>query len=674
MKRGIIFFTTLAILMTSMISADIVFNQQLNSVYNLGDSIPVPVTVEGVNDISGTLQMNLICNNNAPINFYETGVNLNAGESKSYNDPLLVLISNIIGNQEGVCQIEATLGDESTLTNEFNISNVLLINGALGKAVFNPGEFVSISGNVTRETGENSSGFIEADIFSNNYIDQNLTQYGIVANGSFNMNISLPTNQESGNYTLVVDAYEKDSNEMITNNGTSSYNIYVNQVPTNLELVLGSNQVDPGESLTASTVLHDQTGNPIISTGNVTLKDSLGKIIEEEEINLGDGFEYTVPSNESPSNLTVYLDSGQLTAEDSFTINPKESVDVQVINRTIIITNTGNVPYNKTLLVTIGNTPLNLPINLGVGESKKYIASAPDGEYTVKIDTGDSNEFNQEMGLTGNAVDIKEAGTVSWWPVLWIVVILVLVIIVVLFFRKVYKKPFFGRIKHKKEKVQTQKMFSSKAKDNYKVLNQTGNKAELSLSIKGSKQDASIICIKIKDLGNIKHGKGSASESIKKIVDIAEENKAAVYENQDYLFLIFAPSNTKTFKNERTALDVAEKANNILIEHNKKFNQKMEFGISLNYGTIVAKVESNVFKFMSMGSIMTISKKIASLSRGEILLSDKINDSLRLQQVKTEKEMRDGTPVFVVTGIKKENEDAKKFIERFMNRQDKNNY
>ena len=106
------------------------------------------------------------------------------------------------------------------------------------------------------------------------------------------------------------------------------------------------------------------------------------------------------------------------------------------------------------------------------------------------------------------------------------------------------------------------------------------------------------------------------------------------------------------------------------MEHNRMFNQKMEFGISLNYGEIIAKVENGSFKFMSLGSLITLAKKTASLSNGEILLSDKINDMVRLY-AKTEKDVRDGTPVFTLTGIKKEDEAAKKFINRFMERQRK---
>lgn len=671
MKRGIIILILTTILLSSFASADIIFNQQINSVYNLGDSIVVPVTIKTVNDISGTFQMDLICNSTV-INFYKNGIKLSSG-AKETIDSSLVLIRDIIGDQKGLCKIKATLGNDYALSNEFKISDLLSVSGTLEKTAFNAGETISLTGKVVKETGENSNGFIEVDVL-NGDINQNLTQYGTLTDGTFNMNISLPSNQEAGNYTLTINAYEKDNEGMTTNNGTEQYGIYVNQVPTNLELIFENKTIIPGTSLSISAILHDQTGNPISSTVFITLKDSSDKIIDQKEISTDNSsYEYLIKQNEPPSDWTVYAVSNQLTAEDNFTIVPKESIDIQIMNQTVLITNTGNVPYNKTLLVKIGDTPLNLQVDLNVGENKKYVLTAPDGEYNVNIISDEGTGVNKVMSLTGNAIDIKEAGMVSWLTVLWIVIILILVVIVVLFFRKVYKKPFFGRIRHKKEKVQNQKMFSLKPKDNYRVLNQTGNKAELSLSIKGEKQDASVVCIKIKNLREGRHG-GSVSESIKKIVDIAEDNKAAVYENQDYLFIIFAPSNTKTFKNERVALNVAEEANVILTEHNKKFNQKVEFGISLNYGTIVAKVESNIFKFMSMGSFMAISKKIASLSKGEILLSSQINDSLRLQQVKTEKEMRDGIPVFIVIGIRKENEEAKKFIERFMKRQDRDNY
>ncbi len=200
------------------------------------------------------------------------------------------------------------------------------------------------------------------------------------------------------------------------------------------------------------------------------------------------------------------------------------------------------------------------------------------------------------------------------------------------------------------------------------IIGRTTNKAELSLSIKeGSKQEASVICIKMKNLGELKSGKGSAAETIQKAMDLVGENKGVYYENQDYLFFIFAPVKTRTFKNEKTALEIAEKIQNTLEAHNKTFNQKLEFGISLDCGTIVAKIENGIFKFMAMGTLMTSAKRIASLSRGEVLLGEKMNELLRLS-IRTDRHVREGTSVFSVKEIRKENEEARKFIDRFMKR------
>ncbi|MEK6827703.1 MAG: hypothetical protein AABX99_04435, partial [Nanoarchaeota archaeon] len=344
----------------------------------------------------------------------------------------------------------------------------------------------------------------------------------------------------------------------------------------------------------------------------------------------------------------------------------KESVDIQIINKTISVTNNGNVPYNKTLLVKIGDTPLNVGVELNVGESKKYALSAPNGDYTVRIVSGSDNEVTGTMSLTGNAVGIREASWSSFGIIFgWVFLFSILATGAFFAFKRIRKKPFFahahlGNVNEKSTPV---------LKNN--SITQSSNKAEMSLSIKGEKQNADVICLKVKNLRDMRsRGDGSASEKIKKIIGMAEENNAAVYENQDYTFFILAPIKTRTFKNEKVALDLAQNMHQILMEHNRMFNQKMEFGISLNYGEIIAKVENGSFKFMSLGSLITLAKKTASLSNGEILLSDKINDMVRLY-AKTEKDVRDGTPVFTLTGIKKEDEAAKKFINRFMERQRK---
>jgi len=661
-KWGLIFL--LLIFLSSTISAEIIFTQSLKETYNLGDTVFVPITVKTLTGTSGIIEMNLVCNG-TEINFYKNGINLISGAEKSL-DSSLVLIKNIIGGSRNTCKVKVIINSEYALSDEFEISDSLNINGVLQETVFDSGENIPITGKVTKKTGENANGFIDATITTND-VNQNVTQVGTITSGSFTMNVSLPTNLKAGNYLLNLNAYEKDSDGLLTNTGSVSYNISIRQVPTNIEIIIENEEIDPRETLRVNAILHDQTGEQINETTFITLKNSADKIIEQEEVSAGTYFEYLIPYNEPAAEWKIYATSNKLSAEETFLIKQKESVEVQIINKTILVTNNGNVFYNKTLLVKIGDTPLNINVALDLDESKKYILSAPEGEYTVKVVTDEDSEVTGTMSLTGNAIGIKESSWSSFGIVFcWILFISILIAGTFFTFKKIRKKPFFANMNLKKNINEKEIPI---LKDN--IITSTGNRAEMSLTIKGDQQDASVICLKIKGLKELRAKKGGSTEdTLKKIIEFAGEKNAVVYENQDYLFFIFAPTKTRTFKNEKSTLELAEKIQDMMKEHNRIFNQKMDFGISLNCGTIVAKLENGVFKFMNMDSLVTMSKKIASLSNGEILLSNKMNDLVRLL-TKTEKEMRESTPVFVLTNIKKEDDETKKFINKFLNRQDK---
>ena len=77
-----------------------------------------------------------------------------------------------------------------------------------------------------------------------------------------------------------------------------------------------------------------------------------------------------------------------------------------------------------------------------------------------------------------------------------------------------------------------------------------------------------------------------------------EAKKGFMYQNNENLFFILAPAKTKTFQNEQDGVELAEKIKKIFNEHNKIFKQKIEFGISLNYGTIITRQEPTGMKFM----------------------------------------------------------------------------
>ena len=78
---------------------------------------------------------------------------------------------------------------------------------------------------------------------------------------------------------------------------------------------------------------------------------------------------------------------------------------------------------------------------------------------------------------------------------------------------------------------------------------------------------------------------------------------------------------TRTFKNEVEAAKSAEKIFLVLKEHNKKFSEKIEFGIAINSGDIINKVEHKKLKFTALGNFISAAKRLAGASDGHVLVT-----------------------------------------------------
>lgn len=665
MEIKVIFSIIFLVFMTSLASAGIIITQQPNGLYNLGDSISVPATVKSTTELSGSFQMDLICNGKT-LDFYKNGISLKVGEEKKI-DASLVLTKQAIGEMRGACTIKSSLGTDYALTNEFKISDLIMLNLKTEQKEFNPEENVIIEGDAIRDNGNNADGFIDLSlVFDSGNVTTNQTYQGTINNGYFRIEFTIPKEMKAGQYSLKLNAYEKDSLGEKTNKGVADYNILVRQIPTSLEIVFENSEVNPGENMKVETILHDQTGEKIDSVVVLTVKDEKSKIHEQVEKTTGEFLEFPINYKEPPSEWTVVAISNKLTSQSTFRIVEKEEALIEIINRTIIITNVGNVPYNKTLLVKVGSESFNLNPYLEIDEKKKYSLNAPDGEYHVEIIDEGESQFTKEIFLTGKSVSIKEVSEgilkLTRYPLAWIFVIIILGFVAFMFFRKGYKKSFFGYISKMRRENKVALPISKHS------LLESSNKAELSLSLKGEKQSASMVCVKIKNLRSMGGKESSTEETLQKIINLVGENKGFVYENGDNLFFVFAPMLTKTFKNEMTALNVAEKTKEMLAGHNKMFKQKLQFGIALIHGDIIAKKE-DVIKFMSFGAFITSGKKISSISDGEIYLNEKMKEKL-MSNVRTERQTKDGIEVYVIKEIRDKG-DHKKFIGEFMKRLEK---
>lgn len=669
LSSAIILPIFLIFLIIPLSSAAIKINQQPDPVYNLGDVIPISSTATSTTAVTGIFQMNLLCSSGNETNFYKIPVSLSPGEPKTIQSSL-ILSRTIIGELKGTCRVNAFLGTDSVFTNDFQISDLINIESNISKTDFNPGESILVTGNAVKENGKPANGFIELNVLDGN--STVLSRQGTANNGLFSANITLLKDMKAGDYLIRIKAYEQLSG-VETNNGSIDKNIYIKQVPTNLEIVFEQPgaDIEPGTSVKVKAVLHDQTGVKIDSLTFLTVKNSKDKILNQVEKPTDEFLEFPIAYNEAPSSWKVVAVSNKLTSESVFRILEKENATVEIINKTVLITNTGNVPYNKTILVKIGNQPFNIDVYLKIDQSQRWLLTAPDGEYPVEV-INEGQITGASVALTGTSIDVKKAsaniGSLVRFPAVWIFVLAVLGFVAFIFFKRGYQKTFIGYISSKLPKKSQDKSIGM----NISVHNPKSSRAELALSIKGDKQDVSMITLKAKNMSAIKNQKDSKSgvgEILKKVKDIAESHKAAVYEDHDSLFFIFAPVRTKTFKNEEAALKVSQKIKEILYEYNRLFKQKIDFGMSLNYGTMIAKQEPDSFKFMGLGTFMTQSKKIASVADNDILMGERITDRLR-SIVKTEKHRKENIDVYAIKEIKKY-EEHQKFLKGFVKRMEK---
>jgi class 3 adenylate cyclase len=102
-----------------------------------------------------------------------------------------------------------------------------------------------------------------------------------------------------------------------------------------------------------------------------------------------------------------------------------------------------------------------------------------------------------------------------------------------------------------------------------------------------------------------------------------------------------------------------------MASHNKLFKQKLDFGISVNYGDIITKKEAQSLKFMGFGNFLNISKKIASLANNEVYLSDAMGKKL-MPEIKAERLTIQGIDVYKIRELKEKKEEHQRFLRQFV--------
>lgn len=718
-KRSLMFGIFLAVVLASLslVSATIYYSN-LETVYNLGDMIDLQISIDPILE-DYLLEVDLICDNEEVIVFYVLPENGIANIK-------LPLNFYTIKDFNGDCYFLSEYGTENKESRMFEISRRLIVYLDTDSFFANPGDEITISGSATKLNGESVNGDIEITIpllrLVNELIEDSVNEnqlnetvenesevnetienatetieeeiaeefdediafidngqfYGKVVDGVFSVTFKLDQDTPAGEYRLDILIYEEIEGKRTSEELTIG-NLKVFQVLTEVDIALITQNVDPGEKLVFRPLLRDQAGNVIYDEASVIIQNKNKNRFFERVVQSESSVEYEVPTDLKAGYYDLIVSSGEISKSKSIYINEKAKADFKLVNGTLIITNIGNIPYKRDIEIKLNEKTFVKSVNLKLGESQEFKLSG-EGEFGIEISDGEREVVHEGVILSGKTVSVKSSGGYLFFktPIIWILVIIILGGSLLFLFKNAFKKksfayPFRNKLKrHSKDKVLPVGSKSKKASsvpedsDVSKKSKASGalvapSQAEQVLVLEGDKTSAAVIALKIKNkISDI------SKKSLEKSIEHVYEKRGAVYERGDFIFIIFSPLMTKSNKNEIEAAKAAEKIALILKEHNKKFRDKIEFGIGINSGQIVNKVESKKLKFTALGDIISGAKRLAELSDEQVLVS-KSSFERGISEIKAEKlKIGDGEAYEVRRVI--DYEKNRKFIQNFLER------
>ncbi|MBD3252799.1 hypothetical protein GF386_03650 [Candidatus Pacearchaeota archaeon] len=702
MKKRIVMLIVFSILMINTVHAGIYFSD-LEEAYNLGDRINLEVTVDPFLE-EHLLEVNLVCDEEEVIDFN------NYPDENGIVNIKFPLNYFTIQEAGGECYFTADYGDEKDIkSKKFEISKRLDVKLDTEAFFANPGEEILVSGEATRINSAGVNGSVEIKIpllsLKNDHGSEEINSseeveetnssenetseedeseevpeidngvfHGKVKNGRFSVSSRLDDDIPAGDYRIDVVVYET-SGDRRTSEGVAMANLEIFQVLNEVDIALSKQNIDPGEELNFKPLLMDQTGLQINDEVSVIIRDENSNRVFEQISNSKDTFIYKIPANMSSGYYEIEVSSEGVSAVKKFYINSKQIASFDIMNKSLVVTNIGNIPYKKDIQIELNGKPYVKKLNLNLGESREFKLTGANEEYNIRISDGEKEVSEEGIFLTGYSAGVKTVSENSLnlkTPMIWIFIILILIAVILFLSRNIFKKksfayPFKGKFSFKK------KTNTIKHDEQGKVIREADVKkigfakktempteAQHTHVLKGERSRASIIALKIKN-----KIEKSSKKSLEKAMEPVYEKKGAVYEQGDYIYIIFSPLGTKSFKNDSEAAKVAEKIKMMLDAHNTKSEEKIDYGIAVGRGDIINKIEHGKLRFTALGDFLTGIKKLASNSEKQVLVSKDIYES-GMSEVRAEKKGEFYELKKVINSDKN-----KKFIENFLKRMEK---
>jgi len=217
---------------------------------------------------------------------------------------------------------------------------------------------------------------------------------------------------------------------------------------------IGSNKLDiqiennyiPGQDINFELILYDDENNKIDGQINYIIQDYYSEIIKQGVASSGNEVSFVLPEDAIQGPWKISASYNDIEVNRLFNVGELEKAEIKLEGDILIMKNIGNTPYDKRILIYIGQEDQTAQVFLEIGQTKEIRLTAPDGKYDVKVIEGNEEktlEF-KDVSLTGNVVGLERVlGDAGFWQKNSIIILFLGTLLLVIFVitgLKTYKK------------------------------------------------------------------------------------------------------------------------------------------------------------------------------------------------------------------------------------------
>jgi hypothetical protein len=163
---------------------------------------------------------------------------------------------------------------------------------------------------------------------------------------------------------------------------------------------LKTEDYNPGEEATFKVILLEN-GNSVSKEVTYEITDALGKTKITGKTNSNEDTSIKIEKEFSSGIWTITANYQDSQVKRAFTISENQEVEFLIENDELIIRNTGNIRYTKTIQITIGTETNSYAQNIRAGNEKILKLISADGTYDIQITDGETSIKRENVQLFG---------------------------------------------------------------------------------------------------------------------------------------------------------------------------------------------------------------------------------------------------------------------------------